>query len=111
MLMPLVDDGVVPIVAWSAFIVLIGVGLMFYQTRDMRRLNFVMAYAFVVAFGFSAGSFIDVLLYADQIGGIQGGTPYIFAIMFGAPLIYVVSVLALYVGAFIVDKSMGSKDI
>ena len=60
-----------------------------YQEFNAIINNFTLVPAGVLFFV----GFYDIMIYAESIGGIQGGTPYTFAVMINAFIGFIVSIV------------------
>ena len=88
-------DPILMIFSYIIFAVLmfIAMGIMEKSEKDVLSLS--IKHAIYPAIGFVLGGFIDVIIYSDSIGGIQGGTPYTFALMLSFPVMYIIGFLIL----------------
>ena len=58
---------------------------------------------------FIVGRFIDLMIYSNSIGGIQGGTPYTFALMLSFPVMYIIGLLILLSIGYFSRRASASK--
>lgn len=55
--------------------------------------------------------FYDIMIYAESIGGIQGGTPYTFAVMINAYIGFIISIIVFsFTKALFRKKHHSSKE-
>ena len=105
----LIGDPILMIFSYTIFAGLMFVAMGIMKKSEESVLPLSVKHALYPAVGFVVGGFIDVIIYAESIGGIQGGTPYTFALMFSFPVLYIIGLLILLSIGYFSRRASASK--